>query len=56
MAGTRNQLHLHINYFLKLDRTRYAYVVVNFLPQVMFVSLLFWGMVMFANKVEPNEK
>ena len=22
----------------------------------MFVSLLFWGMVMFANEVEPKEK
>ena len=30
------------------------YVVVNFLSQVIFVFLLFWGMVMYANEVETN--
>ena len=32
------------------------HMVVNFLPQVVFVFLLFWGMVMFANEVELKEK
>ena len=33
-------------------------VVVNiyFLPQVIFVFVLFWGMVMYANEVETKEK
>ena len=33
-----------------------AYVVVNFSSQVIFVFLLFWGMVMYANEVETKEK
>ena len=32
-----------------------VYVVVNFLSQVMFVFLLFFGMVMYANEVETKE-
>ena len=32
------------------------YVVVNLFSQVMFVFLLFWGMVMSANEVETKEK
>ena len=32
------------------------YVVVNFLSQVIFVFLLFFGMVMYANEVETKEK
>ena len=31
-------------------------VVVNFLSQVIFVFLLFWGMIMYANEVEAKEK
>ena len=31
-------------------------VVVNFLSQVIFVSLLFLGVVMYANEVETKEK
>ena len=34
----------------------FVYVVVNFLSQVIFVFLLFWGMVMYANEVETKEK
>ena len=34
----------------------YVYVVVNFLYQVIFVFLLFLGMVMYANEVETKEK
>ena len=33
-----------------------VYVVVNFLSQVIFVSLLFLGMLMYANEVETKEK
>ena len=32
------------------------HMVVNFLPQVVFLFLLFWFMVMFANEVELKEK
>ena len=32
------------------------YVVVKFLFQVIFVFLLFFGMVMYANEVETKEK
>ena len=34
----------------------YVYVVVNFLSQVIFVFLLFLGMVMYANEIETKEK
>ena len=34
----------------------YIYVVVNFLSQVIFVFLLFLGMVMYANEIETKEK
>ena len=34
----------------------YVYVVVNFSSQVIFLFLLFWGMVMYANEVETKEK
>ena len=34
----------------------YVYVVVNFLYQVIFVFLLFLGVVMYANEVETKEK
>ena len=32
------------------------HVVVNFLSQVIFVFLLFLGMIMYANEVETKEK
>ena len=32
------------------------YVVVNFFSQVMFLFLLFLGVVMYANEVETKEK
>jgi len=32
------------------------HVVVNFLSQVIFIFVLFLGMVMYANEVETNEK
>ena len=32
------------------------YVVVNFLSQVIFVFILFLGMIMYANEVETKEK
>ena len=34
----------------------YGYVVLNFLSQVIFVFLLFFGMVMYANEIETKEK
>ena len=34
----------------------YIYVVVNFVSQVVFVFLLFLGMVMYANEVETKEQ
>ena len=34
----------------------HAYVVVIFLSQVIFVFLLFLGMIMYANEVETKEK
>ena len=33
-----------------------VYVIVNFLPQVIFLFLLSLGMVMYANEVETIEK
>ena len=38
------------------DNVMNVYVVVNFLSQVIFVFLLFWDMIMYANKVETKEK
>ena len=32
------------------------YVVVNFLSQLIFIFVLFWGMVMYANEFEIKEK
>ena len=34
----------------------FVYVVVSFLSQVIFVFLLFLGMVMYANEIETKEK
>ena len=45
--------------FLKDDKkmlTYNVYVVDKFLSQVIFVILLFFGMVMYANEVETKEK
>ena len=45
-------------YFEKGRRCSFliVYVVVNFLSQVIFVFLLFLGMVMYANEIETKEK
>ena len=40
----------------KLKISLDIYVVVNFLSQVIFVFLLFLGMVMYANEIETKEK
>ena len=42
-----------ISYFFSLPL---IYVVVNFLSQLIFIFLLFWGMVMYANEFETKEK
>ena len=34
----------------------YMYIVVNFLSEVIFLFLLFLGMVMYANEAETKEK
>ena len=39
-----------------INNNKLVYVVVNFLSQVLFVFLLFLGMVMYANVVETKEK
>ena len=36
--------------------TRFVYVVVNFLFQLIFIFQLFWGMVMYANEFKTKEK
>ena len=33
-----------------------VYVVVNFLSQLIFIFLLFWGMVMYADEFQTKEK
>ena len=33
-----------------------VYVVVNFLSQLIFIFVLFWGMVMYANEFETKER
>ena len=38
------------------DFSSYVYVVVNFLFRVIFVFLLFLGMVIYANEVGTKEK
>ena len=55
MAKPITALDLHypmIQFLMKIN----VYVVVNFLSQVIFVFLLFLGMVMYANEVETKEK
>ena len=39
-----------------VDQILKTFVVVNFLSRVIFVFLLFLGMVMYANEVETKEK
>ena len=41
---------------ISLKNNIYIYVVVNFLFQVIFVFLLFLGMVIYADEVETKEK
>ena len=47
------------NYDLAFAYTKfsdYVYVVVNFLSQLIFIFLLFWGMVMYADEFQTKEK
>ena len=48
--------YLHIYPFSKGLVRKNGYVAVNFLSQVIFVFLLFLGMVMYANEGETKEK
>ena len=47
---------MHINKSLCISVNLDVYVVVNFLFQVIFIFLLFLGMVIYANEVETKEK
>ena len=42
----------NFSWFISFD----SVLKVNVLSQVIFVSLLFWGMVMYANDVKTNGK
>ena len=47
----------HVSFFTEANLIEIGvYVVVNFLSQVIFVFLLFLGMVMYANEIETKEK
>ena len=50
-----SQLFIALFYIAGRDHERGG-VVVNFLSQVIFVFLLFLGMVMYANEIEAKEK
>ena len=39
-----------------MSQRRSIHAVVNFLSQLIFIFLLFWGMVMYANEFETKEK
>ena len=41
---------------LLIKKILFVYFVVNFLSQVIFVFLLFLGMVLYGNEVETKEK
>ena len=45
-----------LNINLRINSAVLVYVVVNFLSQLIFIFLLFWGMVMYANEFETKEK
>ena len=55
----RGEAGLHPNYCSSSESlvdSLYIYVAVKFLSQVIFIFLLFLGMVMYANEVETKEK
>ena len=56
MKLSRESITENLNLILVDVPTSYVYVVVNFLSQVIFVFLLFLGMVMYANEIETKEK
>ena len=39
-----------------MSQRRSIHAVVNFLSQLIFIFLLFWGVVMYANEFETKEK
>ena len=53
---TERDVRLYLNFLSELSLWLFIYVVVNFLFQVIFVFLLFLGMVIYANEVETKEK
>ena len=40
----------------RIKNLAFVYVVVYFLSQLIFIFLLFWGMVMYAYEFETKEK
>ena len=55
VTNVLNSLTVHVSSVFTLGLSL-VYVLVNFLSQEIFVVLLFFGMVMYANKVETEEK
>ena len=53
----KNNTHscYHLYYIVRRTELFWINVVVNFLTQVIFVFLLFLGMVIYANEVETKE-
>ena len=57
-TGRVNHVTCHVLFANKRQYSnyRYVYVVVNFLSQLIFIFLLFWGMVMYADEFQTKEK
>ena len=56
MAAVKQFLMHSLNQYTSRFLPVNIYVVVNFLFQVIFIFLLFLGMVIYANEVETKEK
>ena len=48
--------HIYIYIYIQKSDINQIYVVVNFLSQLIFIFLLFWGMVMYADEFQTKEK
>ena len=55
ITNVSNSLTVRVSSFFTLGLSL-MYVVVNFLSRVIFVFILFLGMVRYANEVETKEK
>ena len=54
ITNVLNSLTVHVSSFFTLGLSL-MFVVLNFLSQVIFIFLLFLGMIMYANEVETKE-